>query len=84
MATLSASEIQLQLLTLKEDARSRSPGELSGVDNVCSEFFKLRVPRSSEILDVAAGSGILSAELQTGGYANIDALDGDLPTLRRL
>jgi len=84
MATLSASEIQLQLLTLKDDARSRSPGELSGVDNVCSEFFKLRVPRSSEILDVAAGSGILSAELQTGGYANIDALDGDLPTLRRL
>jgi len=51
---------------------------------VADEFFQLGVPRSSEILDVAAGSGILSALLQTGGYCNIDALDGDLPTLRRL
>jgi len=84
MATLNANEIRLQLLTLKENAEARSPEELSGVDNVCSEFFQLRVPRSSEILDVAAGSGIVSAELQTGGYMNIDALDGDLPTLRNL
>jgi len=84
MATLNAYEIQQQLITLKEDARSRSPGELSRVDNVCDEFFQLKVPRNSEILDVAAGSGILSAKMQTGGYMNIDALDGDLPTLRRL
>eukprot|EP00092_Neocalanus_flemingeri_P029944 GFUD01032510.1.p1 GENE.GFUD01032510.1~~GFUD01032510.1.p1 ORF type:complete len:436 (+),score=117.78 GFUD01032510.1:141-1448(+) len=84
MATLTANEIQLQLLTLKEDAKTRSPGELSGVNNVCAEFLQLKVPRSSEILDVAAGSGIISAELQTAGYINIDALDGDLPTLRRL
>ena len=64
--------------------RSRSPGEISRVENVAEEFLQLSVPRSSEILDVAAGSGILSALLQTGGYGNIDALDGDLPTLRRL
>jgi len=57
---------------------------LSRVDRVCSEFFDLRKPRNAEILDVAAGSGILSAELQAGGYFNIDALDEDLPTLRRL
>jgi len=84
MATLNAYEIQEQLVSLKEDARSRSPGELSRVENVCEEFFELKVPRNSEILDVAAGSGIVSAKLQTGGYMNIDALDGDLPTLRRL
>lgn len=84
MASLNAYEVLEQLVTLKEDARSRSPGELSRVENVSEEFFQLRVPRNSEILDVAAGSGILSAKLQTGGYMNIDALDGDLPALRRL
>jgi len=84
MASLSALEVQEQLLVMKEEARSRSPGELSRVDRVCSEFFDLRKPRNAEILDVAAGSGILSAELQAGGYFNIDALDEDLPTLRRL
>jgi len=84
MASLSASEIQSQLTSLKEAARSRSPGELGRVDQVCQEFMDLKIPRHAEILDVAAGSGILSAELQTGGYYNIDALDSDLPTLRSL
>ena len=84
MTTLTAYEIQDQLVTLKDDARDRSPGELSRVENVADEVFQLRVPRTAEILDVAAGSGIVSALLQTGGYTNIDALDGDLPTLRRL
>ena len=92
MASLSASEIQDQLKSLKEAARSRSPGELGRVDQVgkhkhivpldtgslsysvltpifqvCQEFMDLKIPRHAEILDVAAGSGILSAELQTGG-----------------
>ena len=123
MASLSASEIQDQLKSLKEAARSRSPGELGRVDQVgkhlipqdtgslsysvltpifqvCQEFMDLKIPRHAEILDVAAGSGILSAELQTGGsysfnlscfkyqpgcrYYNIDALDSDLPTLQNL
>jgi len=84
MTTLNAYEIQEQLVTLKSEARQRSPGELSRVENVAVEFFQLHVPRSAEILDVAAGSGIVSALLQTGGFINIDALDGDLPTLRRL
>ena len=30
------------------------------------------------------GFGVLSASLQTCGFSNIDALDEDLPTLRRL
>ena len=34
MASLSASEIQDQLKSLKEAARSRSPGELGRVDQV--------------------------------------------------
>jgi len=84
MTTLNAYEIQEQLVTLKNEARQRSPGELSRVENVAVEFFQLHVPRSAEILDVAAGSGIVSALLQTGGFINIDALDGDLPALRRL
>ena len=96
MASLSASEIQSQLTSLKEAARARSPGELGRVDQVgrafylgmivvlgqfylgffltmrtsqvCQEFMDLKIPRHAEILDVAAGSGILSAEIQTGGY----------------
>ena len=34
MASLSASEIQSQLTSLKEAARARSPGELGRVDQV--------------------------------------------------
>ena len=67
MATLSAAEVLLQLEALKEDVRCRDPGQLAGVHFVSSEFFRLKVQRTSEILDFAAGSGILSAELQTGG-----------------
>ena len=67
MTTLNVYEIQDQLVTLKADARDRSPGELSRVENVAEEFFQLQAPRSSEILDVAAGSGIVSALIQTGG-----------------
>jgi ubiquinone/menaquinone biosynthesis C-methylase UbiE len=84
MANLSAAEIQNQLVSLKDAARSRSPGELGRVDQVSKEFLDLRIPRHAEVLDVAAGSGILSAELQIGGYYNIDALDSDLPTLQSL
>ena len=69
MTSLNAQEIQEQLVSLREDARSRSPGEISRVENVAEEFFQLAVPRDSEILDVAAGSGIVSALLQTGGNA---------------
>jgi len=69
---------------LEEAARARSPGELGRVDQLTREFLHLGVTRSAEILDVAAGSGILSAKLQQAGYTSLDALDGDLPTLRSL
>jgi len=84
MTTLGANEIFQQLKILKEELSNHSAEELGHVNYLSSEFLQLKVPRNSEILDVAAGSGILSAELQTGGYINIDALDGDLPILRKL
>ena len=34
----------------------------------------MKVPRGAEILDVASGSGILSAMLQAKGYGNIGTL----------
>ena len=45
MATLSATEIDEQLFSLKEAARSRSPGELGRVDQV-STYWQLVWTRS--------------------------------------
>ena len=39
---------------------------------------------SVQVLDLCAGSGIVSASIQSKGYINIDALDEDMPTLRKL
>jgi 2-polyprenyl-3-methyl-5-hydroxy-6-metoxy-1,4-benzoquinol methylase len=36
------------------------------------------------VLDIAAGSGLISASLQTRGFTNIDALEIDLHTLNTL
>ena len=43
MTSLSAQEIQDQLVSLKTDARTRSPGELSRVENVAHEFFQVEI-----------------------------------------
>merc|ERR1712002_177119 len=59
-------------------------GLLIGTKKVCSEFHKLNLPIDSEILDVGAGTAILSTSLQTHGFTNIDALEEDLATLRAL
>ncbi len=37
-----------------------------------------------QVLDIAAGSGLISASLQTRGFTNIDALEIDLHTLNTL
>ena len=37
-----------------------------------------------KVLDVAAGSGLISATLQTRGFTHVDALEIDLPTLKKL
>ena len=43
MTSLNAQEIQDQLVSLKHDARTRSPGELSRVENVAQEFFQVKI-----------------------------------------
>ena len=43
MTSLNAQEIQEQLVSLREDARTRSPGELSRVENVAQEFFQVKI-----------------------------------------
>ena len=43
MTSLNAQEIQEQLVSLREDARNRSPGELSRVENVAQEFFQVKI-----------------------------------------
>ncbi len=41
-------------------------------------------PIHFQVLDIAAGSGLISASLQTRGFTNIDALEIDLHTLNTL
>merc|ERR1712013_570505 len=48
------------------------------------EFFGLHLPVEAEVLDLCAGSGIVSANIQSRGFINVDALDEDMPTLRKL
>merc|ERR1712168_258714 len=86
MATaLTADQLSKQLkdvkLELKESNHSR---ELASAEKVCNEFLNLNLPVESEVLDLCAGSGIVSANIQSRGFINIDALDEDMPTLRKL
>merc|ERR1712080_77574 len=85
MACLSADELnqQLQVLTLDVLERYKDIGT-QGVDKVSQEFLDLRLPIQSEILDVSADSGLLSARIQTKGYSFIDALDEDPNTISNL
>merc|ERR1712168_64596 len=86
MATaLTVDQLSRQLkdvkLELKESHHAR---ELASAEKVCKEFFGLHLPVESEVLDLCAGSGIVSANIQSRGFINIDALDEDMPTLRKL
>jgi len=85
MATaLTADQLALQLDSLKLDLQARDGKELYSAEKVCQEFVHLHLPVQSEVLDLCAGSGIVSASIQSKGYINIDALDEDMPTLRKL
>jgi len=85
MATANTAEqLSIQLDRLKLDMRKKNKAELASAEKVCEEFNNLKVPVHSEILDLCAGSGIVSATIQSKGYINIDALDEDMPTLRNL
>jgi len=58
--------------------------EVGKVEKLVEEFYKMKVPLGSEILDVACGSGILSCYLQAKGYSKIDAIDQDFETINDL
>jgi len=86
MATaLTADQLSRQLKALKLELKeSHHAKELASAEKVCNEFLNLQLPVESEVLDLCAGSGIVSATIQARGYINIDALDEDMPTLRKL
>jgi len=82
--TLNADQLASSLKSLNLDLQSKNVHELASADKVCKEFARLNLPVNSEILDLCAKSGIISANIQTRGYINVDALDEDMPTLRKL
>lgn len=87
MCTITIDQLDSHIHNFEQEARDGTEDlmeNLSFVEKVCKEFFSLRLPLASEILDVAAGSGIVSAKIQSRGYCSVDALDGDMATLRRL
>eukprot|EP00092_Neocalanus_flemingeri_P017115 GFUD01018510.1.p1 GENE.GFUD01018510.1~~GFUD01018510.1.p1 ORF type:complete len:459 (-),score=145.83 GFUD01018510.1:202-1548(-) len=85
MATaLTADQLSHQLNALKLDMSAKNVQELVSADKVCTEFINLNLPVQSEVLDLCAGSGIVSANIQSRGFINVDALDEDMPTLRNL
>jgi len=87
MCTITIDQLLGHISAYEKEAASGPPHlaeNLSFVKKVCEEFFSLCLPLSSEILDVAAGSGVVSANIQARGYCSVDALDGDMDTLRKL
>ena len=46
MTSLNAQEIQDLLVSLRQDARTRSPGELSRAENLTQEFFQVKLIRT--------------------------------------
>ena len=59
-------------------------GGYTGHIKLCQAFFKLRLQRTVEILDVSshlASPGLVGAELANVGYVNVDGLDHNLAAL---
>lgn len=81
---MTAEQVIQQLRTLKLDLKEKRADVLIGTEKVCKEVNRLNLPVHSEILDVGAGTGVLSASLQTHGFTNIDAMDEDLRALNQL
>jgi len=76
--------INKELKKLKLNLKEKNPELLFGSQKVCQEFLKLQLPVYSEILDVGARSGFLSASLQAHGYTNIDTIIENLSALAQL
>jgi len=81
---MTADQVIHQLKTLKLDLKDKRPDLLIGAEKVSKEVNRLNLPVHSEILDVGAGTGVLSASLQTHGFTNIDAMDTDLSALNQM
>merc|ERR1712133_349616 len=56
-------------------------GNYSGFVKVAEAFIKLGLNHEVQILDLAAGTGLLGAEIGRHGYTNIDGLDSSLGML---
>merc|ERR1719315_741581 len=56
-------------------------GNYTGHIKCVEAFLKLGLDRKVNILDLAAGTGLLGAEVQSHGYENIDGLDASLGML---
>jgi len=82
--SMSAVQINKELKKLKLNLKEKNPELLFGSQKVCQEFLKLQLPVYSEILDVGARSGFLSASLQAHGYTNIDTIIENLSALAQL
>lgn len=85
---LTANKLSFAIKDLTKDfftaANKPKYEDYIGLEILCKEFLRLKLPKASEILNPAAGPGLLSARLQTKGYGFIDALDDDLETIQRL
>merc|ERR1711934_1300581 len=71
---------------MKVALRRKDKQLMAATEKVCEEFMNLKVPVYGEVLDLCAGAsgGMISATIQCHGYINVDTLDEDMPTLRKL
>jgi len=83
---LTAIELACQMDKIKVSLRRKDKQLVAATEKVCEEFLGLNLPIHGEVLDLCAGgsNGMISASIQGKGYINVDALDEDMPTLRKL
>jgi len=82
--SLNYEDLQSTMKIKMAELAGQGSCEVGKVEKLVEEFYKMKVPLGSEILDVACGSGILSCYLQAKGYTNIDGLDQDLDAINDL
>jgi len=81
MASLSADQLSDQL---KRIQKTLSEPELVADNKVVQNFLDLCLPVDSEVLELCAVTGNVSACIQSRGFNRVDVLNEDMPTLRKL
>jgi len=81
MGSLSADQLSDQLLKIQKNL---SEPELVADNKVVQNFLDLCLPVDSEVLELCAETGNVSACIQSRGYNRVDVLNEDMPTLRKL